>query len=157
MNPGLRVSVWIGFAALTAAIPVLWLDLREAALGRDLFVWQIVSGLVLFGLYLYQWRLLIDRWRKSTRDAAPRLTLHRHIGTAMVVVFLMHAAGSGFGLSMALVICFVATALIGLVNRYTFPLRNRSAIYLWTGLHLFAGAVMAPLILLHIWVALLFE
>lgn len=119
--------------------------------------WQIATGLGLLAIYLHQWRIFVDRMTHRTAGSEGRVSRHRILGVGMLGVFVLHAGSIGYGLSGALTILLLANGVVGALSRRDGCLRTRQQILTWTGVHVALGAILAPLIALHVWVALAFE
>jgi len=122
------------------------------------FVWQVVTGGVLAGAIVYQWILLFKRMTRAAPKIQRRYyTNHRWIGSASFLLFALHAISFGHMLTNALAILFIACAITGVMNREIMKYKNEWLYQLWFAVHVAFSALLAPLIIAHIWVALVFE
>ena len=122
---------------------------------RDRFVWQVVTGLLLTSLVLYQWVLLF--LRLSGKHVPSQYRAHRWVGVACTALFAFHALSFGYGWTKILVIVFILSAVTGLLNREVIAYRKPWAYKLWYWSHVTLSVNLAPLIAVHIWVALAYE
>ena len=145
-------------AALTVAMVSVVLRLPEhLPLPVARLTWQIATGSVLLGLYIFQWRVLLDRWAGRGGRSEAHVRIHRWVGAAMLLLFAIHALKPGYGLSLVLAIVFLANGLVGSLSRHEIPLRGPKQVLVWTFVHVALSASLLPLIALHVWVALSFE
>jgi len=142
---GLAV-VALGVALHEQLVPTAWQ-----------FTWLVITGSALFVALLYQWVLLIKRIRNDSVHLQRHYQAHRWVGIASIGLFGLHAFGFGYFWTNALAITFCLTALTGMLNREVVRYRTPRAYLVWFGLHLTLSAVMIPLIIGHIWAALVFE
>jgi hypothetical protein len=145
--------VLVGAILAVTLEPRLWLFGNH----HNLWNWQIGAGLALLTIYLHQWRLLWNRWHRQTTNSAQRSREHCILGVVMTALFASHAQQIGYGLTAALSGLFIATAIVGAFSRKTVGSMTKLQLLLWTGLHVALGAMMAPLIAIHIWVALAYQ
>ena len=152
-----RVALATG-AALAVAVVSVALRLPERLpLPVAQLTWQILTGSVLLGLYIFQWRVFLDRWMGRGGRSEAHVVTHRWVGAAMLLLFAVHALKLGYGLSLVLAVVFLANGLVGLMSRREIPLRGPNQVLVWTFVHVALSASLLPLIALHVWVALSFE
>ena len=116
------------------------------------FIWQCVSGSAVLFALCYQWYLMRKRWiGQMTRND---IVLHRWMGVTAVFLFALHAPRIGHTWMAAITIIFVLIALTGIFNKEVLRFKTRRAYLIWLALHIGLSVAIAPLIAVHIWVAL---
>ena len=157
----LRRQPYLGLAlaSLTLMALALLIGLQQSAIPDTWrFWWQVVTGTLLTGVIGYQWMLLY--YRLSGANAATQrkyYTNHRWVGSVSFLLFAFHAISIGHMLTNLLALLFLACGITGILNREIIRYRANWAYNLWFALHLAFSALLAPLILAHIWIALLYE
>lgn len=116
--------------------------------------WQIASGVVLLTLTLFQWGLLYHRLKKNAVGVRRYYFLHKYLGFAIILIFALHAARTGYGWTSILFTVFVALAVTGLLNRGIMRYRAAWLHRVWLWLHIALSALLVPLVAIHIVVAL---
>lgn len=119
------------------------------------FIWQVLTGLTLTILVLYQCILLIVRI--LGKNATAHYRAHRWVGVLSTVVFALHALSVGYGWTMTLVIVFILGAITGMLNREVVNYLKPWKYKLWYWSHVTLSINLLPLIAVHIWVALVYE
>lgn len=148
-----------GVVLLVMGAGMLALHHRDYVTGylADWFAWQIVTGAALAGLMIYQWGLLAARLSGNAEASRARYRWHRYVGVAMTGLFILHAVRLGYHWTSALTVVFLLNGAVGLMNRELVRYRTRGRYLLWYGGHVALSAILVPLVVLHIWVALAFE
>lgn len=142
------VLIWLGQVlsvnrAMTQVIPQLG--------------WQVSTGIVLLALLLFQWALFYHRLTRNAAATRRHHVLHKYSGLAVVVVFALHAARTGYGWTLLLFFAFVAVVVTGLLNREIMRYRKEWLYQVWLWLHISLSAVLMPLVMIHAIVALAYE
>lgn len=119
------------------------------------FIWQVVTGLLLTMLVIYQCVLLIVRIVGA--NAKSHYKAHRWLGVFSTFVFALHALSFGYGWTMALVIVFILSAITGMLNREIVRYLKPWKYKLWYWSHVTLSINLLPLVAVHIWVALAYE
>ncbi len=120
-----------------------------------LFAWQVVTGLLLTMLLLYQWVLLL--LRVFGGNVRSHYKAHRWVGVVCTVFFALHALSFGYGWTNTLAIVFCLSAVTGLLNREVITYRKPWKYKLWYWSHVTLSVNLVPLIAVHVWVALVYE
>lgn len=116
--------------------------------------WQILSGVALLALVAFQWGLFYNRLRKHASGIRRYYALHKYLGLVTILIFALHAARTGHGWTLALFIVFVALATTGLLNRGIMRYHPAWWHSVWLWLHISLSALLIPLVVLHVVVAL---
>ncbi len=145
-----------GFAVLLAALLAgqslrLWLPKAAA------FPFSVTSGLILLGCILYQWALFFARLTGRTADARRHWSLHRFVGTAAILLFVVHAGALGYAMVSGMALAFLIVALTGLWNPEVAILKKPWLRKAWEIGHVGLSGLLMPLIALHVWAALAFK
>lgn len=150
--------LWPGIVALCVAVLILIIEPRDLLLWwQPGFGWQVTTGALLFLALCFQWILLLVRIFGQTEAIRRHMGLHRWVGIASVVLFAAHAARAGYGWTSALSTIFLLSALSGLLNKEVVTYRARWHYLCWLAIHLVFAAILVPLVLVHIWVALAYQ
>lgn len=143
--------------ACAAAAPVLiWAAPAIVGATRGLG-WQIATGSVLVVGMGFQWLLSLARVLADASAAARLLRWHKWVGIGMLCAFILHAPRIGYLWTSALAAVFLGCAVLGALNRETVRRMGRAAFLVWYGAHVALAAAMVPLVLTHIWIALIYE
>ena len=148
--------VIVGFLGIIFIVMLLKSDFVVCTVpaGR-LFTWQVLSGLLLTVLLLYQWLLLFAR--VYGKNARSYYKAHRWVGVSCTGVFAFHALSFGYSWTNTLAIVFCLSTATGLLNREIMNYRKPWIYKLWYLFHVTLTMSLAPLISVHIWVALAYE
>lgn len=122
---------------------------------RELFLWQVISGVLLTATIVYQWYLLLARicgFKTQSHYQA-----HRWVGAISTALFALHAVSFGYAWTNALAIIFCLSAITGFLNKEIIGYKSKWAYHLWYWMHVTLSVNLLPLIAVHIWVALAFE
>jgi len=151
-------AVW-GGVLLCLGLGLLMVHHRDLVAGwqSNWFVWQVVTGLILTAMLIYQWALMAARLAQNAPASRRHHHWHRFVGVGMTVLFILHAVRFGYYWTSALAIVFLLNGLTGLLNKEVIRYRSRGNYLAWYGLHIGLSAILMPLTALHIWVALMFE
>lgn len=116
------------------------------------FAWQPVTGVGLLSTMIYQWYLLRKRWigDMTRRD----VVIHRWAGVVAVILFSLHAARLGHTWMMAITVLFILIGITGILNKEVMRYKTRGAYLMWFSIHIGLSVAIAPLIAVHVWVAL---
>jgi methionine sulfoxide reductase heme-binding subunit len=114
--------------------------------------YKVISGLVL-GAYLYwQWSVA------SRRQFSPRAVSHHKLGGALApAVLYMHASRFGYGYLLLLGLCYLGTAMIGLLDAVSRRLRARWVYTLWFVVHVSTATILVMVGGYHVVIALAYE
>lgn len=157
-RPPSRLPRYALIAVLTAlAAPPAVLISEQIAEGPRGLAWQIVTGSLLTMGLAHQWCLSLARILGDARAATSLLAWHKWAGIAMLVAFILHAPGFGHVWTSTLAAVFLACAFLGAFNRETMRRMGRGMYLAWFGLHTALAAVLVPMALTHIWIALVYE
>lgn len=118
------------------------------------FQWKVVSGLVLLLLTGYQWMLLISRVRQNAVQTRKHYRFHRWVGVGSLLLFAAHVGYFGYLWTSALAIIYLACAMTGLLNRELIRFKSDRSYQIWFFIHSVLAALMAPIVVAHIWIAL---
>ena len=143
----------LGLGLITIALTA-GTALRPVAVGTS---WQVLTGALLLTGMAYQWMLLIARRSGRAADVRRHYAAHRWVGTAMTLLFALHAVRVGHAWTNALALPFIAVAATGLLNREVVPYSSRRLYHLWLWLHIALSAALVPLIAFHVWIALTYQ
>ncbi|MEM7241061.1 MAG: hypothetical protein AAF429_02650 [Pseudomonadota bacterium] len=157
----IRRQPYLGFALFGCVflLAALIAGVQEFAVPESWrFLWQVATGAFLTLAIVYQWILLVQRLTR----AAPAIQRsyymnHRWVGSASFFLFALHAISFGHMLTNALAVLFIGCAITGVMNKEIMKYRREWTYQLWFGVHVAFSALLAPLIIAHIWVALAFE
>ncbi|MDA1286771.1 MAG: hypothetical protein O3A08_10170 [Proteobacteria bacterium] len=151
-------AVW-GVSLLCLGLALLTIRHRELVESWPInwFLWQVLTGLILMGLLIYQWALLTARLVGTSQSSRKHYNWHRYVGVGMTALFILHAVRFGYYWTSALAIIFLLNGFVGLLNKEVVTYKSRGLYLIWYGLHVSLSAVLMPLTALHIWVALVFE
>ena len=155
-QPYLRVAI-ICFALLVAA---LIFGIQKSLIPPSWrYLWQVLTGGFLLAAIHYQWFLLFDRLSPggAPQKSRSRYANHRWVGSFSFLLFALHAVSIGHMLTNILALLFLACGLSGVLNREIIRYRKKWMYQLWFGAHIALSAIMAPLIIAHIWIALAYE
>lgn len=144
---------WVGVFLVTFVAISVASNFQSLMVPKDIrFLWQCISGSTLLGAMCFQWYLMRKRWlrRMSARD----LVLHRWMGVTAVFLFALHAPRLGHTWMLAITVIFISIALTGIFNKDILRFRSRTSYFIWLALHIGLSLAIAPLIVVHIWVAL---
>ena len=119
------------------------------------FAWQVITGLLLLATIVYQWLLMRKRWIRAASRAD--LVSHRWLGVLATFLFAVHAVRIGHTWMLILTMVFVVVALTGVFNKEFLGFRSRWAYLTWFTIHVGFSAILAPMIAVHIWVALAYQ
>ena len=157
----IRRQPYFGFALFGCAFLFLALvfGLQEMSVPNHWrFSWQVITGGLLAGAIVYQWILFLQRIIRAAPSIQRRYyNNHRLVGSASFLLFALHAISFGHMLTNALAILFVACAITGLMNREIMNYKRQWVYQIWFAAHVGFSALLAPLMVAHIWVALAFE
>lgn len=146
----------IGVLAIIIALVSLAFDLQSHLIEAEFrFVWQVVTGLVLLGGMGHQWYLMYLKWIGRARRR--EVQWHRWLGVGVIALFVMHAVRLGHLWMTALTIVFILTALTGVFNKEVLQFRHRWMYLAWFAAHVGLSIILAPLIVVHIWIALIYQ
>lgn len=147
---------YLGLSALVVVGITLFTHVQNIAIPARLrFTWQVFTGLLLLTTIGYQWFLMRKRWIKSADRSD--LVSHRWVGVFATFLFATHAARVGHTWMLMLTAVFVAVALTGVLNKQILGFRTRWAYLMWFTVHVGMSAILAPMIAVHIWVALAYQ
>ncbi len=143
----------IGLVGLMLAAVALSVGWQGVVLSHNVqFAWQSVTGVGLLSTMTYQWYLLRKRWigDMTRRD----VVIHRWAGVAAVILFGLHAARLGHTWMMAITVLFILIGITGILNKEVMRYKTRRAYLTWFAIHIGLSVAIAPLIAVHVWVAL---
>ena len=85
------------------------------------------TGFLLFGLFLSQWMLPIQRYFFDLKEAEfdKKLKQHNRIGLFSPVIFYLHAIKPQYGFLLALAGLYLFNQLVGLLLEYTYKSKSR--------------------------------
>jgi len=138
----------LGLAQVTRG----WLTPAEVS-----FWWQSATGAALLTAMLYQWVVFFQRLTGDTSRARTHYLAHRWVGVGATFLFALHAVRLGHTWMTALAILFMLVALTGLLNREVVRYPKQWMYLVWLGTHTLLSALMVPLIVVHVWVALAYQ
>jgi hypothetical protein len=121
------------------------------------FVYKQVSGFVLLGFVLEQWRLFLLRSQQRMRTANKNLRLHRELGLVAPVLLYAHAMSSGHAYQLLLTACFLSSAFLGFVYPPAFGWRLKWLCNGWVVVHIVLSSALLLLIGVHVYVVYLYE
>jgi|GEM_PF-1119353 len=121
------------------------------------FLWQVITGVLLVVIVIYQWVLLYLRQTKRMKQMRFHYATHRWAGVSATVLFALHAISAGHMWTSALAIVFILVALTGILNREIIKYPKQWMYLAWFSVHIALSFIMLPLIAVHIWVALLYQ
>ena len=121
------------------------------------FACQVASGIVLFGIMIFQWALFYYKIVKNMGAVRTHNMLHRYAGIASVVIFAIHTVSAGYAWSLLLFIAFVGVAMTGLLNRGLMRFSKNYMQKIWLWIHVSLAGVLMPLSVMHVIVALAYE
>ena len=150
-----RIGMWT--LALLAACILLGFSLRHVFPKSASFAWSVASGLILLGCILYQWMLFFARLQGRAAEARRHWSLHRYVGTAAILLFVLHAGALGYAMLSVLAVGFLIVAVTGLWNTEVAILRKAWLRRAWEIGHIGVSGLLMPLIALHVWAALAFK
>ena len=155
----LQPYVRLGLVALGFGIPFVALGVRETytRIDGDDLVWQTLTGALLLALLVYQWRLLLNRALLPGRPHMTLFRVHRYTGVACVLLYILHAVSLGYSLTSWMSLAFLVSAVTGMMNRQVMNYTSKPVYYAWYTLHLASSVLLAPLIVVHIWMALAYH
>ena len=105
----------------------------------------------------YQWILFFKRVLRDNKNARRVLINHRWVGVGMTYLFALHAVRMGHTWMTLLSVVFFLIALTGVLNREVLRYRQNWIYLVWLSAHIGLSAMMAPLVALHVWVALAYQ
>ncbi len=146
-----------GFTVVLALLALFELIQGVLSPATPEFLWQWITGSLLVIALTYQWYLFYLRQTQRTQHARFHYLAHRWVGVTATGVFALHAISAGHMWTSALAIVFVLTAITGILNREIIPYPQRWMYLVWFWVHMTLSTVMIPLVLIHIWVALLYQ
>lgn len=110
------------------------------------------TGFLLFGLFLSQWMLPVQRYFFDLKEAEfdRKLKQHNKIGLFSPVVFYFHAIKPEYGFLLALAGLYLFNQLVGLLLEYTYKSKSRG-LNLLLSLHIIGVSLLVVGVGLHIW------
>lgn len=158
-RPSFQPHVKIGLLGLVFGIPFVALGIRQTypSIDADNLVWQTLTGALLLALLIHQWRLLLIRALVPGQPHRTFLQVHRYIGAACVMVYAAHAVSLGYSLTSWMSIAFVISAVTGMMNQQVMNYTSKPVYFAWYTVHLASSIVLAPLIVVHVWIALAYH
>ncbi|MFY0597232.1 MAG: hypothetical protein JXQ85_12445 [Cognatishimia sp.] len=148
--PWVILGLWLIFMTVWQQY-LDWLPVMSA------FAWQLVTGLTLLGFVVYQWILLLKRMCNDTRNARFHMMAHRWVGVAATYMFILHAVRMGHTWTTGLAMVFFLLGVTGVLNRQVLKYRQPWIHAVWQFCHIGLSAVLLPLVIVHIWVALAYQ
>jgi cytochrome b561 len=145
---------------------ILWvLFLEQLGLRIDwpaVRIWQsqfpnkVATGTALGVFLSFQWLLAVCRFSGLLRAAKALYPWHQTIGIFAPVLLFLHSTRLGFGYLVVLGAVYFANSVVGLANPSAFP-RIKSALSLWTIVHVALSVLLVALAAYHAWTALYYE
>lgn len=116
------------------------------------------TGFLLFGLFLSQWMLPIQRYFFDLKEAEfdKKLKQHNRIGLFSPVIFYLHAIKPQYGFLLALAGLYLFNQLVGLLLEYTYKSKSR-VLNLLLSLHIIGVSLLVMGVGLHIWLVFLYN
>lgn len=116
------------------------------------------TGFLLFGLFLSQWMLPIQRYFFDLKEAEfdKKLKQHNRIGLFSPVIFYLHAIKPQYGFLLALAGLYLFNQLVGLLLEYTYKSKSR-VLNLLLSLHIIGVSLLVVGVGLHIWLVFLYN
>lgn len=137
---------------------VLVFDVKAKSLSRLTgFAQQVLTGSLMVALLAYQWVLFFKRVTRDARNARQTLNRHRWVGVAVTFLFAVHAVRFGHVWMTTLSLCMFGVALTAVMNREVLRYRSNAIYLAWLVCHIGLSAALAPLVAVHIWVALAYQ
>ena len=119
------------------------------------FVWRCTTGLALLAVIAFQWWLMRKRWIGKISRAD--IVSHRWTGVIATFLFALHATRIGHTWMLATTIVFILIALTGVFNKEILRFQERWVYLLWLALHISLSVILAPMVAVHIWIALAYQ
>ena len=143
------------FAVVLVAIGLVTRAQNQLVPAHMQFIWQCGTGLMLLTAVGYQWWLMRKRWIGTMTRFD--IVTHRWTGVLATFLFALHATRIGHTWMLATTIVFILIALTGVLNKEILHLKERWMYLLWLTLHISLSVIFAPLVAVHIWVALAYQ
>jgi len=110
------------------------------------------TGFLLFGLFLIQWMLPVQRYFFDLKEAEfdKKLKQHNKIGLYSPIIFYFHAIKPEYGFLLALAGLYLFNQLVGLLLEYSYKSKSR-VLNLLLSLHIIGVSLLVVGVGLHIW------
>lgn len=129
-----------------------WLDGLQA---DDIY--KQLSGFALGAFIAYQWRLSLNRAARQARESARLTELHKLIGLAAPVLFLLHTQSLGYAYQVALSVAFLGLFGSGLFHREALRIPNPGYRTAWIAAHVGLATMLPVLLGYHVYITYTFE
>ncbi len=92
-----------------------------------------------------------------TRSHRTLSQIHKYIGATCVLVYMVHAVSLGYSLTSWMSIAVIISAATRMMNQQVMNYTSKPVYFAWYTLHLASSVVLAPLIVVHVWIALAYH
>jgi hypothetical protein len=116
------------------------------------FTYIQVSGILLLGAILWQWRLLLVRLNKDRRNFEITKSVHMWFGIMLPVLFYVHSIKLGYAYESVLVSCLFITTISGLLSPQSINLKTKYYVFYWLIVHVVCATSTLLLSVYHLYV-----
>ena len=117
------------------------------------------TGLILFGLILFQWYLSLMRVKKDFNSDKKEFytNIHKWVGVFLPLAFYIHSTNIGYGILGLLSFVFLLNIGIGFLNTEGNLDKNPKYYKWWLASHIILSVAIVAFTLIHIWIVFFYN
>lgn len=148
-----QIGVFLVIASVVLFLFKLKIPLNNFLLNE--YHYKAVTGLLLTGYILAQWRVSKSRFTKqSATQVRTAISSHKALGLVGPVVFLIHSQKMGYGYLAILSLSFFVSFSLGISHERIIKLKNPGITKLSLITHIGASTLMLGIAVYHIFIVL---